>query len=44
MSVPSLVKSAETLFAPSERFDELRTETGTVASSESSGSSPRSSR
>ena len=43
MSVPSRVNSAETLLAP-ERFDSERTETGTVASSELSGSSSRSSR
>ncbi len=44
MSVPSLAKRADTLLAPSERFEDSRTETGTVASSELDGSSPRSSR
>ncbi len=43
-SVPSLANSADTLLAPSERCDSSRTETGTVASSEFDGSSPRSSR
>ena len=44
MSVPSLANSAETLLAPPDRFDSSRTDTGTVASSELDGSSPRSSR
>ena len=41
MSVPSLQKIVDTLLRP-VRLDSLCTETGTLASSDVSGSSPRS--
>ena len=44
MSVPSFANRADTLLAPRECRDSSRTETGTVASSEFDGSSPRDSR
>ena len=44
MSVPSREKIVETLLLPPVFFDSSRTETGTEASSDVSGSSSRSSR